>query len=76
MTIQTNTIAKELQPGIRAASALLKPMANENRLMILCLLLNGERSVGEMTAMLGLGQSSLSQHPARLCLEELVSTRR
>lgn len=58
------------------ASALLKAMANERRLMILCHLLQGERSVGELEALVGLSQSALSQHLAKLRHDQLVKTRR
>lgn len=59
-----------------AAARLLKALANEKRLMILCLLAEGERSVGELNALLDLSQSALSQHLAVLREEELVDTRR
>lgn len=55
---------------------LLKAMANEHRLAILCRLAPGEASVGELTEAVGLSQSALSQHLARLRAEGLVSTRR
>jgi len=55
---------------------LLKSMANETRLMILCQLLNGEKSVGEMHENIPLSQSALSQHLAVLRRERLVSTSR
>ena len=58
------------------ASTLLKSMANKRRLMILCYLSEGEKSVGELERMVGLSQSALSQHLARLRRESLVSTRR
>src|SRR3546814_14584730 len=58
------------------AAALLKALANESRLMILCLLADGERSVGEINAMVDLSQSALSQHLAVLREEALVQTRR
>ncbi|MDO5504970.1 MAG: metalloregulator ArsR/SmtB family transcription factor [Pseudoxanthomonas suwonensis] len=58
------------------ASQLLKALGNEKRLMILCLLVEGERSVGELNARLDLSQSALSQHLAVLREERLVSTRR
>lgn len=63
----------------RATSAvnLLKAIANENRLLILCVLNNqGEKSVGELEAIVGLSQSALSQHLARLRKDGLVVTRR
>jgi len=58
------------------AAQLLKALANENRLQVLCLLAEGERSVGEINALLDLSQSALSQHLAVLREEGLVVTRR
>src|SRR6185369_14931732 len=60
----------------RRASTLLKAMSNERRLLILCYLAQGERSVGELESLVSLSQSALSQHLARLRRDELVSTRR
>lgn len=62
----------------RAATAtrLLKELANERRLMILCALAEGERSVGELADAVGLGQSAVSQHLARLRAAGIVATRR
>ncbi|MDR5902054.1 ArsR/SmtB family transcription factor [Halomonas icarae] len=62
--------------AIDRATALLKAMANDNRLRILCLLDAGEMSVTELNGHLALSQSALSQHLAILRREELVSTRR
>lgn len=61
---------------IDEASALLKAMANDNRLRILCLLDDTELSVTELNQRLSLSQSALSQHLAILRRENLVSTRR
>jgi DNA-binding transcriptional ArsR family regulator len=58
------------------AVALLKAMANERRLFILCLLLEGELSVGQIAEKLELSQSALSQHLGWLRKDELVSTRK
>jgi DNA-binding transcriptional ArsR family regulator len=58
------------------ASRLLKALANEKRLMILCLLADGERTVGELNALLDLSQSALSQHLAVLREDGMVRTRR
>ena len=58
------------------AVQLLKALANENRLQVLCLLAGGERSVGELNELLDLSQSALSQHLAVLREEGMVSTRR
>ena len=59
-----------------AAAQLLKALANEKRLMVLCLLADGERSVGELNSELDLSQSALSQHLAVLRADGLVETRR
>ena len=55
---------------------LLKAMANERRLFILCYLLEDELSVGELCDKLALSQSALSQHLAWLRRDELVKTRK
>ena len=58
------------------AARLLRALANERRLMILCQLGDGERSVGELLRLVGLSQSALSQHLAVLREEGLVAFRR
>ena len=66
----------QLQRRAQEASELLKALGNARRLMILCQLLEGEKSVGELVRQVGLSQSALSQHLARLRRDRLVSTRR
>lgn len=58
------------------ASRLLRALANEHRLMILCILTEGEASVGAINAQVDLSQSALSQHLAVLREDDLVDTRR
>lgn len=58
------------------AANLMKAVGNESRLMVLCALAAGERSVSELNAGIPLSQSALSQQLARLRRENLVSTRR
>lgn len=58
------------------ATRLLKALANERRLQVLCLLAGGEYSVGELNERLDLSQPALSQHLAVLREEGLVATRR
>lgn len=60
----------------RKASDFLKALAHENRLVILCLLSERERSVTELEGLLALGQATVSQQLARLRHEGLVDTRR
>jgi len=58
------------------ATQFMKSIANENRLLILCLLAEKERSVSELEEILQLRQPSLSQQLARLRTDDLVATRR
>lgn len=58
------------------AARLLKVLANEKRLQLLCLLVDGERNVGELNARLDLSQSALSQHLAVLRNDGLLQARR
>ncbi|WP_404385528.1 ArsR/SmtB family transcription factor [Caenispirillum salinarum] len=60
----------------KAAAALLRALSNDRRLMILCQLSTGEKTVGTLEPLVGLRQSALSQHLAKLRREGLVGTRR
>ncbi len=72
----SNFDLKQMQSAAREACDLLKVLSNHNRLMILCNLVNGEKSVGTLQSLIGLSQSAISQHLARLRQEQLVQTRR
>ena len=67
---------RELHDSAAHAVELLKAMANEWRLMILCQLAEGEKTVSELQEALGLSQSALSQHLAVLRRERIVSARK
>ena len=58
------------------AARLMKAVGNENRLMVLCALVDGELTVTELLERVALSQSALSQHLAVLRREEIVATRR
>jgi len=60
----------------KRASNFLKALAHESRLMILCILAEGEKSVSELEDLLNLRQPTVSQQLARLRADGLVSTRR
>lgn len=60
----------------KSASEMLKALSHETRLLILCILSRGEKTVGEIEAILGLQQAVVSQQLARLRLDDLVKTRR
>lgn len=64
------------EAGLTSHARLLTAMGNERRLSILLWLLKGEISVGVLSKNVGLSQSALSQHLARLRVQGLVSTRR
>jgi DNA-binding transcriptional ArsR family regulator len=71
------------QPDYRAMEAsagkacgLLKALANEARLMVMCQLIEGEKSVSELQQAIGLSQSAMSQHLAVLRQHQVVDTRR
>lgn len=66
----------DMNAQAQAASSFLKALAHEGRLMILCHLASGERTVGELERLLAMRQASVSQQLARLRLEGLVSCRR
>jgi DNA-binding transcriptional ArsR family regulator len=60
----------------KRASQFLKALAHESRLIILCILAEGEKSVSELEELLSLRQPTVSQQLARLRADGLVSTRR
>ncbi|WP_218142686.1 ArsR/SmtB family transcription factor [Formivibrio citricus] len=66
----------QMRGAARAATALLKALANEDRLQILCQLSQGEKSVSELEALLDVHQPTLSQQLGVLRTEEMVATRR
>lgn len=73
-SMKLNAAGMERAAG--AASELLKALANPHRLMIVCRLVDGERSVGQLAEALGLRDSTVSQHLALLRRDRLVSARR
>lgn len=71
-----NIRPEAMKKNARAASTLLGAMANEKRLMILCMLVKGERSVSELAEFLDARQSTVSQHLALLRKDGFVTSRR
>jgi ArsR family transcriptional regulator len=70
------TIAEDMAPRATLVAGFLKGLANPHRLMILCELADGERSVSQLIAATGMAPTSMSQHLARLRNEGIVSVRR
>jgi len=77
LTQQSHESFAGLEQRAAEAAQLLKLLANQNRLMILCrLVAEREMPVGELADAIGLSQSALSQHLAKMREEGLVATRR
>ena len=72
MKIETDMMAQAADQ----ASDLLKALSNRHRLLIVCQLIDGERSVGELAAFLSLRDSTVSQHLALLRKDGMVAARR
>ena len=72
--------AARLQPSLdekaEEVALLLGAMANAKRLIVLCNLIESEKSVGELAGIVGLSDAALSQHLAKLRMQGLVQTRR
>lgn len=76
MNNETQIDASRMAAAAQKASELMKTLGHKDRLMVLCHLSLGEKSVGELARLLEIPQSPLSQHLARMRKENLVSTRR
>mgnify|MGYP006333296217 CR=1 FL=1 len=70
------SVGAKMQAQAEQAAELLKALSNPQRLRVMCLLIDGERTVGEINTEIELSQSALSQHLAVLRREKLVRTRR
>jgi DNA-binding transcriptional ArsR family regulator len=75
-TRSSATDANDLLEKARAATELLKAFAHETRLVILCALIDGEKSVSELEQLLNQRQPAVSQQLARLRADDLVEVRR
>ena len=74
--VKTQMSTDQMSVHANDAANLLRAMASEHRLMVLCSLVQGEMSVSQLMDVIPLAQSALSQHLAVLRRERLVSTRR
>ena len=72
----TSNLRFEMGAGAEEASACLRALSNPSRLLILCMLVEGEKSVGEIERELGFGQAYVSQQLARLRSEGIVEAER
>lgn len=71
-----NLDVEALEENAERAAALLRSIGSKSRLLVLCQLVDGERSVGQLESVVGLSQSALSQHLSVLRHNGLVKTRR
>ena len=76
MTEKAQIDPRKMANAAQKASELMKTLGHKDRLMVLCHLTSGEKSVGELAGLLDIPQSPLSQHLARMRKESLVTTRR
>ena len=76
MNAQTEVSQAQMATAAEEASNLMRALSNPSRLLLLCQLVEAERTVGEMEAALGLGQAYVSQQLARLRDEGLVAATR
>lgn len=76
MNTEIHIDPRQMAKAAQKASDLMKTLGHKDRLMVLCHLSSGEKSVGELAGLLDIPQSPLSQHLARMRKESLVVTRR
>ncbi len=69
-------LAANLESRADEVAAMLSAMANPKRLIVLCALLEGERSVGDLATLVQLSPAALSQHLGKMRMLHLVDTRR
>jgi len=66
----------DMKQAAEEACVLMKTLSHPDRLMVLCQLKEGEKSVGEIATMVGIAQSPLSQHLSKMRLQGIVKNRR
>ncbi len=71
-----NSSIENMEKNSKKAEAMLKILANSKRLMILCHLVKNERTVSDLSILVGLSQSALSQHLAKMRALNLVETKK
>lgn len=74
MKSQPNISAAEMKDNCRNVAAILKAISHPQRLMLLCHLVNGEKTVGELETLCGGSQSAVSQFLKRMKLEDILTS--
>nr|WP_051112038.1 metalloregulator ArsR/SmtB family transcription factor [Hyphomicrobium denitrificans] len=75
-TSATKIDSKAMRAAADESSALLKALSNRHRLLVLCQLIDGEKSVGQLADFLGVRDSTASQHLALLRRDRIIASRR
>lgn len=76
MNVETTVDPEAMRVAADRASELMKALSNQHRLLILCRLIDGEKSVGQLAEFLGIRDSTASQHLALLRRDGLIAGRR
>ena len=76
MVIKPDIDANAMRDAVDQASELMKALSSQHRLMILCHLVDGEKSVGQLAEFLGIRDSTVSQHLALLRRDGVIAGRR
>lgn len=76
MNVEIKVDPNVMREAADEASELLKALSNQHRLLILCQLIEGEKSVGQLAEFLGIRDSTVSQHLALLRRERIIAGRR
>lgn len=76
MNVEITVDSDAMRDAVDRASELMKALSNQHRLLILCRLIDGEKSVGQLAEFLGIRDSTVSQHLALLRREGIIAGRR
>ncbi len=76
MKQKTETLAAEMSTNVATAAGVMKALSNQTRLMLLCALMDGEKSVNALAELVEMRLPAVSQHLAKLRAGGLVTSRR
>jgi len=72
----TKTISEQMSDNVSTASDVLKALSNETRIKLMCMLMDGEKSSGELAVGVGMRLPAVSQHLSKMRAAGLVISRR
>ena len=76
MSRKTKSVAAQMADNVGQATSTMKALSNETRIMLMCLLMDGEKSVNEMAQALGMRLPAISQHLSKMRASGLVTSRK